>query len=299
MPDQDDPQIPLSLAAAMADFLTRNATFRAGLSDAYRKAVQEHLWPVNKDGVARAVKAACGTEFKDETVARRIDQIVEDKGLKVPYHSGNRSRRSAIYATLYFRLTRTEKTDPILRRLHNACGEVLTKWPENAATPETDRFLDVAMALSDWVNVYPLFNDYPALRPAADLRLAMVLNDEDTRDILAPAVFLARAMAQFDASASANRIIGARAGLEAYIRSISPKALRPRMKAAISAQIRKGGPELCDRLLAGEWLARSEVGRLTGLSPRQQSRIIGKLTKTGWVMSDGEKGPLRLGIPCS
>ena len=299
MPDQDDPQIPLSLAAAMADFLTRNATFRAGLSDAYLKAVQEHLWPVNKDGVARTLMAACGTELNDQTIAHRIEQIVEYKSLNVPYHSRNRSKRSAIYASLFYLLTRTEKTDPILRRLYNACDGVLTQWPESAATPETGRFLDVALALSDWVNIHPLFNDYPALRPVADLRLAMVLNDTDTRDILAPAVFLSRAMAQFDASASADKIIGARAGLEAYIRSISPKALRPRMKAAISAQIRKGGPELCDRLLAGEWLARSEVGRLTGLSPRQQSRIIGKLTKTGWVMSDGEKGPLRLGIPCS
>ena len=71
------------------------------------------------------------------------------------------------------------------------------------------------------------------------------------------------------------------------------------MEDAISAQVRKGAPEICETLLKDALLARSEVARLTNLSPRQQSRVIEKLFQTGWVMSDGEKGPLRLGIPCS
>ena len=60
MQDQDDPQIPLKLAAAMADFLTRNATFRAGLSDAYLKAVRKHIWRVNTMSVMQGIKNEMG-----------------------------------------------------------------------------------------------------------------------------------------------------------------------------------------------------------------------------------------------
>ena len=58
MPDQDIPQIPLGLASAMADLLTHNAAFKAGLSDAYLKAVRDHIWRVNTMSVRQGIQTA-------------------------------------------------------------------------------------------------------------------------------------------------------------------------------------------------------------------------------------------------
>ena len=296
MPDKDDPQIPLSLAAAMADFLTRNASFRAGLSDAYLKAVREHIRRVNTMSVRQGIQNAMGADVDTDALSAQLKKLCSKQARAMITEQGSPSERSAIYDTIHRRLTGAPKEDSGIK---NACLDLLTQWPDPGALDACGLFGRALVALTDWSSIAPLFAKTPTLRDAADLHLGLVLNDKGTHDILAPAVALARAMMQQDATDPASKIIGATAGLEAYIRSISPKALRPRMKAAISAQTREGGPEICDRLLAGALLARSEVGRLTGLSPRQQSRIIGKLTKTGWVMSDGEKGPLRLRIPCS
>ena len=248
-------------------------------------------------GILRqGIQTAMGADTDTDALSAQLKKICSKKARAMLTEQGSPSKRSAIYDTIHRRLTGAPKEDTTIK---NACLDLLTQWPDPISLEACGLFGRALVALTDWASIAPLFAKTPTLRDAADLHLGLVLNDEGTRDILAPAFFLAHAMAQVDASASANTIIGARAGLKAYIRSISPKALRPRMKAAISAQIRKGAPEICDRLLAGEWLARSEVGRLTGLSPRQQSRVIEKLFQTGWVMSDGEKGPLRLGIPCS
>ena len=296
MPDNDDPQIPLRLASAMADLMTHNAAFRAGLPDAYLRAVREHVWRVNTMSVRQGIQNAMGADVDTDALSAQLKTLCSKQARAMLTEQGSPSKRSAIYDTIHRRLTGSPREDTGIK---NACHDLLTEWPDPAALHACGLFGRALVALSDWPSIAPLFAKTRTLRHAADLHLGLVLNDGGTHDILAPAVTLARAMMEQDATDPASKIIGATAGLEAYIRSISPKALRPRMKAAISAQIGEGAPEICDRLLAGEWLARSEVGRLTGLSPRQQSRIIDKLTKTGWMMSDSVKGPLRLRIPCS
>ena len=296
MPDQDNPQIPLRLASAMADLLTHNAEFRAGLSDAYLKAVREHIWRANTMSVRQGIKNAMGADVDTDALSAQLKKLCSKQARAMLTEQGSPSKKSAIYDTIHRRLTGSPREDTGIK---NACHDLLKEWPDPTALEACGLFGRALVAITDWSSIAPLFAKTPTLRHTADLHLGLVLNDKGTHDILAPAVTLARAMMEQDAIDLANKITAAAAGLQAHIRAISPDALRPRMEDAISAQLRKGAPEICNRLLAGEWLARSEVGRLTGLSPRQQSRIIGKLTKTGWVMSDGEKGPLRLRIPCS
>ena len=246
--------------------------------------------------VRQGIQTAMGSDVDIDALSAKLKKICSKQVRAMLTDQGSRSNRSAIYDTIHRRLTGAPKEDTTLK---NACHDLLTEWPDPIALDATGLFGRALVALADWASIAPLFATTPTLRHAADLHLGLVLNDEGTHDILAPAVTLARAMMEQDAIDLASKITAATAELQAHIRAVSPDALRPQMEDAISAQIRKGGPELCDRLLAGEWLARSEVGRLTGLSPRQQSRIITKLTMTGWVKSAGKKGPLRLRIPCS
>jgi hypothetical protein len=264
--------------------------------DAYLKAVREHIWRVNTMSVRHGIQNAMGSDVDIDALSAQLKKICSKKGRALLTDQGSRSKRSAIYDKIHRRLTGAPKEDTTLK---NACHDLLTEWPDPGALEACGLFGRALVALTDWSSIAPLFPKTPTLRHAADLHLGLVLNDEGTHDIMAPAIVLSHAMAQENATDPAIKITAAAAGLREHIRAISPDALRPQMEDAISAQVRMGAPKICETLLKGALLARSEVARLTDLSPRQQSRVIEKLFQTGWVTSDSPKGPLRLRIPCS
>ncbi|MGP9791958.1 hypothetical protein, partial [Roseinatronobacter sp. NSM] len=243
-----DPQIPLRLAAAMADFLTQNAAFRAGFSDGYRKAVRDHIWRVNCMSVMHGIQKLMGSDVDTDALSAQLRKLCSKQVRALLTEQGSRSKRSAIYAKIHRRLTGSPRD---YTTIQNACRDLIEELPDPAALDACGLFGRALFAFSDWSRIAPLFAIHPTLQHTAGLHLSLVLNDKDTHDILAPAVALSRAMMQQPANDPASQIIAATAGLKSHIRSISPDALRPPMEAAISEHIPKGGPEICDRLLSG------------------------------------------------
>lgn len=297
MTTKENPQISLNLASEMADLLTANAAFRAGLTGGYGRAMREYIWRVNTSMLIKKIHGIYGSIDDASTLTARIEKTRSLRGKLALAGERTAGKRSAITAMLFLYLYGKSRDDQGVRRVHQDCLDQLSGQSEMSPIGGNGPFANTLAAINDWAAISPLVTVHPMLGPVRDLQLALMLNAIDRHEILCPAVMIADAMQEAAGEEAMVQVAAARATVEAFSCDHRVENLRTRVLADISAVIPGGAEGVCTQLFAGGSIARSEIGILTGRSARQQSRLIGGLFGTGWVTSDSPKGALRLRIP--
>lgn len=297
MTENESPQISLCLANEMADLLTANATFRAGLTGGYGRAIRERVWRVNTSYLIKKIHGICGPADDEPTLISRIEKMRSLGGKLTLAGERTAGKRSAIAAMVYLYLYGKSRDDQGVRKVHQDCLDHLSGQPEMVPHGAAGSFATALAALNDWAAIAPVLSSHPMLGPVRDLQLALTLNAPDQREIACCGALMADAMKAVDGKELAAQAAAARSAIQAFARDHHVEGLRRQMLSDISTVMPAGAQDICDRLLAGDSIGRSEIGVITGRSSRQQSRLIDGLLGTGWVTSDSPKGALRLRIP--
>lgn len=294
---KENPQISLNLPSEMADLLTANAAFRAGLTGGYGRAMREYIWRVNTSMLIKKTQGICGSVDDASAISARIEKTRSLGGKLALAGERTAGKRSAITAMLFLYLYGKSRDDQVVRRVHQDCLDQLSGQSEMFANGAAGPFATALSALDDWSAIGPVLSSYPMLGPVRDLQLALTLNAPGQHEIACPGALMADVMKEVEGEDLAAQAAAARSVIEAFACDHHVEALRPRMLSDISTVMPAGSREICDRFLAGDSIGRSEIGVITGRSSRQQSRLIDGLFGTGWVTSDTPKGTLQLRIP--